>query len=85
MVANPKEPHERRRPQPVRLSEYAPFPFIVEQVELQFLLDGADTRVGSKIRFAPNPAAEPAREIFLHGKALELISARIDGEKVTPG
>ncbi|MFY0632314.1 MAG: aminopeptidase N [Vannielia sp.] len=71
-------------PQPVRLSEYTPFPFVVEQVDLRFTLAGAETRVHSKIRFAPNPAAERAGEIFLHGKELELISARIDGAEVSP-
>ncbi|MCO6382541.1 aminopeptidase N [Oceanicola sp. 502str15] len=71
-------------PQPVRLSEYTPFPFVVEQVDLRFTLAGAETRVHSKVRFAPNPAAEPAGEIFLHGKELELISARIDGAEVSP-
>ncbi len=72
-------------PQPVRLAEYTPFPFVVEHVELWFTLAGPDTRVRSKIRFAPNPAtASPAREIFLHGKELKLISAQIDGAAVEP-
>ncbi|MBS8227565.1 aminopeptidase N [Vannielia litorea] len=71
-------------PQPVRLAEYTPFPFVVEQVELWFTLAGADTRVRSKIRFAPNPATDAAQEIFLHGKELELIWAKIDGAEVAP-
>src|SRR5690606_9484501 len=41
------------------------------------------TRVSSRIRFAPNPQAKP-QEFFLHGEDLRLISARIDGQPVSP-
>ena len=69
---------------PVKLADYTPFPFVVEQVELRFVLAGNDTRVHSKIHFAPNPEAQAASEIFLHGKELTLLSAQINGAEVAP-
>ncbi|MGR3714223.1 MAG: aminopeptidase N [Shimia sp.] len=70
-------------PQTIYLKDYTPFGFIVDGVELTFRLNPTKTRVLSKIRFRPNPEASDKR-FFLHGEQLKLISAKIDGAKVTP-
>ena len=70
-------------PQPIHLADYAPYSHVVESVHLTFRLHPTATRVLSRIRFAPDPDA-PAQPFFLHGEALNLISASIDGAPVTP-
>ena len=70
-------------PQTIHLSDYAPFGYLVDSVELDFALDPHKTRVKSRIAFRPNPAAQDSR-FFLHGEGLTLIAARIDGKEVTP-
>ncbi|PRY24938.1 aminopeptidase N [Aliiruegeria haliotis] len=68
-------------PRTIYLADYTPFTHVVEQVELTFRLAPATTRVLSKITFAPNPESDGGT-FFLHGEALKLISARIDGAAV---
>ncbi|WP_299725043.1 aminopeptidase N [uncultured Tateyamaria sp.] len=70
-------------PQTIYLKDYTPFGFVVQEVHLTFDLAPSATRVTSRIRFAPNPDATD-RTFFLHGEALNLISAKIDGEVVKP-
>lgn len=65
------------------LKDYTTFGYDVESVHLTFHLAPETTRVVSKIRFAPKPDAQDKR-FFLHGEQLKLISARIDGQSVTP-
>lgn len=74
---------EDASPQTIYLADYQAFGWIVEKVELTFRLSPNATRVLSKIRFAPNPEATSAT-FFLHGEDLNRISARIDGQEVTP-
>ena len=71
-------------PQTIHLKDYTPFPWTVESVDLHFTLDPHATRVRSSIRFAPNPATSTATMMFLHGEALALISATIDGTPAAP-
>ena len=70
-------------PQTFYLSDYSPFGYVIDGVELEFDLAPTATRVRSRIRFAPNPDTKD-RRFFLHGEALTLISATIDGQQVTP-
>ncbi|MDA7428680.1 aminopeptidase N [Primorskyibacter aestuariivivens] len=70
-------------PETIYLKDYTPFGFVVEEVHLTFRLAPRATRVLSRIRFAPNPEATD-RTFFLHGEELRLISAKIDGQEVTP-
>ncbi|AHD10248.1 aminopeptidase N [Phaeobacter gallaeciensis] len=70
-------------PETFYLKDYKPFGFEVEAVELTFKLAPNSTRVLSKIRFSPKKNAADPR-LFLHGEALKLISAKIDGAPVTP-
>ncbi|MEL6204549.1 MAG: aminopeptidase N [Pseudomonadota bacterium] len=71
-------------PQKVHLADYTPFSHSVESVHLTFRLAPRGTRVLSRIRFAPNPAASPASTLFLHGEELTAVSTHIDGTPVTP-
>ena len=70
-------------PKTIYLADYTPFGFIVDEVALHFALDPHKTRVKSRIAFRPNPDASDTT-FFLHGEQLALISARINGEEVTP-
>ena len=68
-------------PNTIYLSDYKPYGFDVEKVDLTFDLHPTKTRVTSRIHFSPN---ENAGEFFLHGENLKLISASIDGVAASP-
>ncbi|KMW56442.1 Membrane alanine aminopeptidase N [Candidatus Rhodobacter oscarellae] len=70
-------------PKTIRLSDYTPFGYLIDRVDLSFALHPSATRVRSRIAFRPNPEATD-RRFFLHGEELSLISASIDGVAVTP-
>ncbi len=71
--------------QTIRLSEYQPLPYLVEDVHLTFKLHANNTRVTSRITFVSNPA-NPGGDLRLDSVALGLIWAKIDGVavEVTP-
>ncbi len=75
---------EQKSPHPVRLTDYTPFGWKVESVALTFRLRPDATRVLSRIRFAPNPAAPAGQPFFLHGAGLKPIRMAIDGAEITP-
>ncbi|MEM7753711.1 MAG: M1 family aminopeptidase, partial [Pseudomonadota bacterium] len=70
-------------PQPVRLSQYTPPNWWVDEVHLNFKLDPSATRVTSRIAFRPNPQTAD-RTFRLDGEKLKLIRATIDGAPVAP-
>ena len=70
-------------PQTIYLKDYTAFGWQPESVALHFTLDPHKTVVRSRIAFAPNPDA-PAQPFFLHGELLKLVSAKINGETITP-
>ncbi|WP_370281726.1 aminopeptidase N [Pseudooceanicola sp.] len=67
----------------IYLKDYAPPAYLVERVDLTFVLAPEATRVKSRIRFTPNPGTA-SRDFFLHGEELKLVSASVDGQAVTP-
>ncbi|MEM6728210.1 MAG: aminopeptidase N [Pseudomonadota bacterium] len=69
-------------PQTNYLKDYRQPAHWVESVELTFKLHPTRTRVISKIRFRPNEDAPGPFE--LDGEELTLISAKVDGQEVTP-
>lgn len=69
-------------PQPIHLKDYSQPHHWVEDVHLTFELSPSATRVKSKITFRAN-AANPG-PLVLDGENLKLISARVDGETVSP-
>ena len=70
-------------PQQIYLRDYQPPAYLVDDVHLTFKLSPNATRVISKVRFRPNPAATQTT-FFLHGEDLRLITAAIDGTAITP-
>jgi aminopeptidase N len=68
----------------IRLEDYLPPAFLVERVDLTFVLDPNATRVRSRMVFAPNPAraGDGPHDLALDGEGLRHISAAIDGVAV---
>jgi aminopeptidase N len=69
-------------PQPIHLTDYAEPHHWVEDVHLTFHLSPGATRVVSKIQFRANP--NNPGPLTLDGEKLTLLSAKIDGETVSP-
>jgi aminopeptidase N len=65
----------------IHLSDYTPPAFLVDEVHLTFRLHPTATRVLSRIRFRPNPAAPGP--FVLQGEGLRSLSTAIDGAPVT--
>ena len=72
------------QPPIIRLSEYRPPAFLVDEVALSFRLDPKATRVVARLTMRPNPAVAPGQDLWLDGEDMRLISAAIDGRAVTP-
>lgn len=66
-------------PRPVRLSEYRPSDFLIDEVHLDFDLYPSRTRVTATLKMRPNPAGDPGAVLRLDGDELTLVSAAIDG------
>jgi aminopeptidase N len=70
-------------PQPIRLADYRPPAFLIDEVSLAFDLTPNATRVKSRLTVRRNGAhAEPLK---LNGERLKLISAAIDGRALHEG
>src|SRR5580698_9611316 len=70
-------------PQPVRLSEYKPPAFLIDEVLLEFQLEPNATRV--KARLAIRRNGEHAEPLVLDGVRLKPISVAIDGQALDAG
>jgi len=68
-------------PQAIRLADYRPFPFKIEETELVFKLEPSATRVLATLKIRrTGDAGEP---LVLNGEWLKLISAAIDGRALS--
>ncbi len=65
------------------LSDYKPFGWTIDDVNLTFRLHPTATRVISLIRFRPNHNQQN-QKFFLHGENLKHISVKIDGQDAHP-
>jgi len=73
-------PHDSAPPKPTLLSEYRPPDFVIDQVELSFVLGEDRTIVRSHLTVRRNPAAGmPKAPLRLDGEELELVSIALDG------
>ena len=63
-------------PKTIFLKDYKPFPFDVENVEMNFDLRDEYTTVTTTAKYTRSSEGE----LFLYGEELELISLKIDGE-----
>ena len=70
-------------PQPVRLAEYRPPAFLIDEVHLEFMLEPAATRV--KARLAIRRNGDHAEPLVLDGMRLKPVSVAIDGRALEPG
>jgi aminopeptidase N len=70
-------------PQPIRLTDYRPPAFLIDEAHLAFDLKPAGTRVEARLSIRRNGAhAGPLR---LNGERLRLVSAAIDGRRLAEG
>jgi len=67
-------------PSATRLADYAPPPFLVDAVDLDFELDEKRTLVRARLQVRRNPAAAPAADLVLDGRGLDTRAVRVDGE-----
>ena len=75
----------RDTPHPVRLDDYLPPDFLIDQVDLHFDLDPERTWVEARLDLRRNPAAgRRADDLCLHGEQLELERVAIDGRPLAP-
>ena len=72
-------------PRPVRLSEYRPSDFLIDEVHLDVRLDPSATRVTARLKMRPNPAGDAGAALRLDGDELKLVSAAIDGAALAEG
>jgi aminopeptidase N len=73
-------------PRPRRLKDYRPPAYLIDHVDLDFLLHPTRTAVKAVLKLRPNPAAGSAGKapLVLDGEHLELTSIEIDGEALAP-
>ena len=73
-------------PQPVRLADYRPTPYLIDTIELDIRLDLHATEVHARLSLRPNPAAlDDDRTLVLDGERIMLQSLRLDGVPLEPG
>ena len=67
----------------VRLKDYAPYPFLVDKVDLDVQLQPQHTRVTSQLKIKHNPKAQrAAADLVLNGQMLELSEVKLSGRKL---
>ncbi|MGD8682228.1 MAG: aminopeptidase N [Lysobacterales bacterium] len=66
-------------------TDYTPYPWQIDLIELRFEIEDEHTRVLSEIQFRRNPEAGHATEMALDGQQLELKSVSLDGEALDDG
>jgi aminopeptidase N len=69
-------------PQPIRLADYRPPAFLIDEVALDFALEPQATRVKSKLAVRRNPGQ--TGPLVLDGVRLKLISIAVDGAPLDP-
>ena len=70
-------------PTTTRLADYAPPPFLVDEVDLEFELEEQRTLVRAKLGIRRNPDASPETDLVLDGEGLETGAVGIDGVAVS--
>ena len=70
-------------PPAIRLSDYQPYPFRIDEARLSFRLHPTDTRVVSQL--SVRRTGEASAPLVLNGEKLHLISLRLNGQILPPG
>ena len=68
----------------VRLEDYAPPPFLVDSVDLDFELAGDECLVTSTLAVRRAPGTPDDAPLVLDGTGLELVDAALDGRSLSP-
>jgi aminopeptidase N len=63
----------------IYLKDYAPSPYRIVTVDLDFMIEEASTRVRAQLTVEPRPETAPATPLVLDGDELSLTSIAIDG------
>ena len=69
-------------PAPIRLADYVPPAYLIDEVRLEFSLEPSATRVKARLTIRRN--GEHARPLRLNGERLKAISVAIDGRPLAP-
>src|SRR5215468_166108 len=69
-------------PQPIRLADYSPPAYLVDEVHLTFQLEPSATRV--KARLAVRRNGDHAEPLRFNGERLKPVSVSVDGHKLGP-
>lgn len=73
-------------PPVIHLQDYRPSPYLIDEVLLDFSLSPKATKVSSKLKMRPNPAAgDNNGELMLDGEMLKLKSIKLNGTALTEG
>ena len=71
--------------QPVRLADYRAPDFLIDKVDLDVRLAGAQTQVEARLTIRRNPVGRADAPLVLDGDELNVISVALDGEPLTLG
>lgn len=63
----------------IRLEDYRPSDWLIDTVDLDFVLDAHETKVRAQLGLRPNPAGQPGSALVLDGDELTLVSLKLDG------
>jgi len=70
---------------PKLLENYAPPDYLIDAVDLDFVLEPSETRVAAKLKLRPNPKAEAGKKpLVLDGEELTLKSLALNGKRLSP-
>ncbi|HEV3042445.1 MAG TPA: aminopeptidase N, partial [Roseiarcus sp.] len=70
--------------QPIRLSDYRPPDYLIDDVRLDISLDRTTTRVVATLALRPNPAGRVNVALDLEGDELRFVSVALDGAPLEP-
>jgi len=70
--------------QPVRLEDYRVPDYLIDFVDLDFLLAGEATRVVATLALRPHPQGRPGAALTLDGDELKLAAVALDGAPLDP-
>ena len=65
--------------QTIYLKDYAPVPYLIERVDLDFEIAPEQVRVRALLTISPKPETPPGTPLVLDGDQLKLVSVAIDG------
>ncbi|MGQ4272488.1 aminopeptidase N [Terrihabitans sp. B22-R8] len=73
-------------PRAIKLSDYRAPDFLIDEVDLDVSLDGANTRIVAELALRPNSAGEAGRALVLNGDELRLAEpVLLDGASIPDG